>query len=241
MLTSTTHKLIGKSLYTVASQSSKWGRCIEQKSCFCEIDEFSFLPKVLNKRDILVREITQLLEQEAHIPSFQHIAQLPEGRRKTLVDENWKNLVFFLNGEQITDNCQLCPEITTVLEEDIPNVRTALLSVLHGNTKIAEHRGEQNGLLRLHVPIIIPDGGECGLCVDGQVRKWSEEKAMIFDHSFLHSAWNESDEIRVILIVDFERNLRFPWSSINRLAVKTLAKTQYFQDVMERSRFSKHS
>lgn len=237
-LTSATHKLIGKSLYTFASKSSSWGRRVEQTSCFYEIDEFPFLQKVLNKSDILVDEITQLLEQEANIPSFQDIAQLPKERRKTVVDENWKNLVFFLNGEQIVENLQLCPEIATVLKQDIPNVQTALLSILHGNTKIAEHKGEQNGLLRLHVPIIIPDGGECGLCVDGKSRNWSEEKAMIFDHAFLHSAWNDSNEIRVILIVDFERDLRFPWSKINQLAVKALAKTPYFKDVLERSRFS---
>ena len=143
----------------------------------------------------------------------------------------------FLNGERVIDNCKLCPGITAILDEDIPGVRTALLSILHGKTKIAEHRGEQNGLLRLHVPIVIPAGGTCGLSVDGKVRNWSEEKAMVFDHSFRHFAWNDSDEIRVILIVDFVRELRFPWSSINRLAIKTLAKTQYFQKVLERSRF----
>lgn len=233
------HRLVGKSLYTVASKSSEWGRRTKQVSGFCEIESFPFLPEVLAKTDVLVRETEQLLTQEATIPTFQHIAQLSEERRKTVVDNNWKNLVLFLNGERIAVNCELCPGITAVLEEDIPGVRTALLSILHGKTKIAEHRGEQNGLLRLHVPIMVPGGGTCGLSVDGEVRNWSAEKAMVFDHSFPHFAWNDSDEIRVILIVDFDRDLQFPWSSINQLAIKTLAKTQYFQVVVERSRFPK--
>jgi aspartyl/asparaginyl beta-hydroxylase (cupin superfamily) len=47
---------------------------------------------------------------------------------------------------------------------------------------------------------VIPDA--CGFRVGAEVRTWKKGKAWVFDDSIEHEAWNDSDEIRIILILD---------------------------------------
>lgn len=232
--------MVEKLIYTAAYASKKGDRKIGEgnNSGVFDICSFPFLSNILQKQEILYQETKALLQNENRIPSFQDIAQLSEKSRKTEVDKDWKNWMLFLHGEKFTDNCSVCPGITKILEEDIPGVQTALLSILHPNTQIKPHTGERNGMLRLHLPIIIPSGNQCGLKVGNKVLNWANEDAIVFDHSVKHSAWNNSNEVRVILIVDFSRDLVFPWWIINKLALLALNRTPYFRGVFARIRQS---
>lgn len=51
-----------------------------------------------------------------------------------------------------------------------------------------------------HVPLIIPDN--CGFRVGNTTRQWTPGKAWVFDDTIEHEAWNESDQLRVVLIFD---------------------------------------
>ena len=228
--------LAEKFLYAAAYASMKGDHTIGagDGSGVFDVASFPFLQQVEERKGILRQETEALLQNEGAIPSFQHITQLPEGGRKTEVDDDWKNWLLFLYGKKFHDNCRACPGITRMLEEDIPGVQTALLSILHPHTRIKAHVGELNGMLRLHVPIIIPEGGKCGLKVGDRVLNWAEEDLIVFDHSVEHYAWNDSDEIRVILIVDFLRDTAFPWSAVSKLAVFALTQTSYFKGAADR-------
>ena len=63
-----------------------------------------------------------------------------------------------------------------------------------------------------------------------EIRHWSEGKAMIFDDSFPHEAWNETDEIRVVLFLDIVRPIKFPLSLVNQLLLKLIASSPFIQD-----------
>jgi aspartate beta-hydroxylase len=52
----------------------------------------------------------------------------------------------------------------------------------------------------VHLPLIVPDG--CGFRVGGEIREWRVGKAILFDDTIEHEAWNNSDAIRAVLIVD---------------------------------------
>jgi aspartyl/asparaginyl beta-hydroxylase (cupin superfamily) len=54
--------------------------------------------------------------------------------------------------------------------------------------------------LRCHLGIDVPAG--CGIRVGGVERSWERGRCIVFDDSFPHEAWNESDEPRIVLIVD---------------------------------------
>jgi hypothetical protein len=60
---------------------------------------------------------------------------------------------------------------------------------------------------------------------------------MIFDDSFPHEAWNETDEIRVVLFIDFVRPLRFPMNIVNQLVIKIIALTPFVKDANRNQKY----
>ena len=55
--------------------------------------------------------------------------------------------------------------------------------------------------LRLHLGLKIPKKG-CGMEVGGTQVNWAEGEVLIFDDSFEHWVWNDSEEERMIFILD---------------------------------------
>jgi aspartate beta-hydroxylase len=88
-------------------------------------------------------------------------------------------------------------------------------STLHKKSKISSHTAPMNLRLRLHIPLIVPttettttspsgdnDRPVCGIRVGPFVRGWTEGKVLVLDDSYDHEVWNDTDENRVILLVD---------------------------------------
>ena len=53
---------------------------------------------------------------------------------------------------------------------------------------------------------------------------------MIFDDTFNHEVWNDTDQTRVVLFVDVLRPLPFPESLINRLIVAAISYSPFVLD-----------
>ncbi len=76
-----------------------------------------------------------------------------------------------------------------------------MFSALAPRTHIPAHTGESNARLVVHLPLIVPE--KCGtLRVGFEEREWKVGEALIFDDSIEHEAWNNSDELRVVLLFD---------------------------------------
>ncbi len=115
----------------------------------------------------------------------------------------WNVLFLYERGRKHERNCALCPQTTAVIEAN----RTVLslgglayFSVLEPGTRIAPHQGPTNIRLRCHLGIDVPE--HCGLRVAGDERTWQEGRALVFDDSFTHEAWNDSTKPRLVLVVD---------------------------------------
>ena len=94
---------------------------------------------------------------------------------------------------------------------EIPGMTTAMFSILSPRKHILDHRGPYKGVLRYHLGLIVPEDAErCRIRVGEDVRHWEEGKSMIFDDTFNHEVWNDTDETRVVLFVDVLRPLPFP-------------------------------
>ncbi len=52
----------------------------------------------------------------------------------------------------------------------------------------------------MHLPLIVPGRGY--FRVGNETREWRLGEAWVFDDTIEHEAWNDSDELRVILICD---------------------------------------
>jgi aspartyl/asparaginyl beta-hydroxylase (cupin superfamily) len=117
----------------------------------------------------------------------------------------WSVYPLWHDGEQIPDHVQKCPKTAAVLAKlplcDIPQFAPgAFFSVLKPRTRLPPHTGTTNTRSIVHVPLVIP--ARCGFRVGADVRAWKKGNAWVFDDSIEHEAWNDSGEIRVILIFD---------------------------------------
>lgn len=98
-----------------------------------------------------------------------------------------------------------CPRTAAALAA-LPGARipgrapSAFFSILKPRTRIPPHTGVTNTRAIVHLPLVVPPG--CGFRVGGETRSWVEGEAFAFDDTIEHEAWNDSDELRAVLIFD---------------------------------------
>jgi aspartyl/asparaginyl beta-hydroxylase (cupin superfamily) len=98
-----------------------------------------------------------------------------------------------------------CPQTAAVLDSlplfDLPGRGpVAFFSLLKPRTHIPPHTGATNIRTIIHLPLIVPD--DCKFRVGNETRPWVEGEAFAFDDTIEHEAWNGSDELRAVLIID---------------------------------------
>ncbi len=94
---------------------------------------------------------------------------------------------------------------------EIPGMTTAMFSILSPRKHILPHRGPYKGVLRYHLGLIVPQDAEaCRIRVGEDIRHWEAGRSMVFDDTFNHEVWNDTDETRVVLFVDVLRPLPEP-------------------------------
>jgi len=136
-------------------------------------------------------------------------------------DRGWTTFVLSNYYRRQERNIDQCPE-TWRLVQCVPGLVSVMFSVLEPGARLPAHHGPYNGLLRLHLGLIVPEPREAvGIRIDGEVYHWDEGHALIFDDTFEHEARNESGHTRVVLFVDFERPMRFPARFINRRVLRS--------------------
>lgn len=159
-------------------------------------------------------ELDAVMHFRDSMPSFQDIV-----KEVGLIqnDNDWKT--FFLRGVGMDcrENARRCPETMKLLDR-IPGVTTAFFSILSPHKHIPHHRGPWAGVLRLHVGLLVPEPREkVRIRIANQICHWQEGKCLIFDDTWNHEVWNDTEGYRVVLFIDFERPLRPPLSWINHL------------------------
>lgn len=142
----------------------------------------------------------QIIYQE-YLQIQQQMMAWPE---RHLYNKGWEvfGLYDFPDGNELLDNCKLCPNTAALIKQAVPNHGTAGFSRLAPNTVISPHRGYQGPYLRMHLGLEIPDG-DCGLRSGDMVYRWSPGKTFVFDDRQTHTAWNNTDHYRVALLIDF--------------------------------------
>jgi beta-hydroxylase len=136
-------------------------------------------------------------------------------------DRGWTTFILTNYFRRHERNIEQCPE-TWRLVQRVPGLVSAMFSVLEPGKRLPAHCGPYNGLLRLHLGLIIPEPREAvAIRIDGAVHHWDEGRALIFDDTYEHEARNESGHTRVVLFIDFEKPLKFPARFVNRRLLRS--------------------
>jgi ornithine lipid ester-linked acyl 2-hydroxylase len=193
---------------------------------FFDAADFPWVQALEANWQAIRQELEVVLVHREELPNFEDIVvhdySLTQGVQ-------WKVYLFYAYGNKADKNCERCPE-TTRLIEAVPGMKTAFFSILQPHKRIPEHRGPYKGVIRYHLGLKIPrQETECGIRVENDVAHWQEGKSLIFDDSFPHEAWNNTDEVRVVLFLDVIRPMRFPVSILNRLMIQIIAWSPYIQ------------
>ena len=117
----------------------------------------------------------------------------------------WNSFFFHRHGEVFEQNARRCPRTTAILDS-LPLVHIrghapeVLFSILTPGSHILKHHGVTNTRLVTHLPLIIPE--DCAISVGGIEHAWQEGRCVTFDDTFEHEAWNRSDKVRAVMILD---------------------------------------
>lgn len=112
----------------------------------------------------------------------------------------------FDEAEKIIDSLPSRFPKTIALLKSFPKLNFAAFSRLHPKSVLAPHTHSNPFSWISHLGLIIPSNASCGLKVEDQTFLWRKPGDMlVFDDNLEHSAWNHSDEERVVLYIDFQR------------------------------------
>lgn len=169
---------------------------------------FRGLDRLEAAADNIRAEFNALIAAEAAemVPYIQYPARVPLRQWKELnFNRNWTAIHLLKNGERIETNARHCPKtMEAIAHLDQPQVPgaspNAMFSLLAPRTHIPPHTGVANTRLVCHLPLIVPP--KCGFRCGATTVEWHVGKTFIFDDTIEHEAWNDSDELRVVLIVD---------------------------------------
>lgn len=169
---------------------------------------FPWLTELEAATGAIQEELEPLLEEsfDAFVPYIAFPKGAPVNQWGELNhSRKWTSLFLWKDGEKQQAICDRCPETTRILES-LPMARqdgfapTAVFSALQPHTHIPPHTGSSNVRLLAHLPLRLP--GPARFRVGNTEKEWKIGQAWVFDDTIEHEAWNDADDLRVILIFD---------------------------------------
>ncbi len=173
---------------------------------FFEREEFDWIDRLEAGwrpiRDELVAVLAADAGVEPYVPGLDRPPELWRGLAGSL---DWSAFQLLKGGRPVPENVARCPGTMAVIEGlDLanapPHTPEAFFSILKPGTHIPPHYGLSNFKLAVHLALIIPES--CGIRVGDETRHWEEGRCLVFDDSFEHEAWNRSNTLRAVLIVE---------------------------------------
>jgi beta-hydroxylase len=171
-------------------------------------------------------ECDALLAERDAIPPLGQIASY---HRRIAPDDKWRSFFFEAHGYEVVANRARCPATAAMLDS-IPGLVTAFYSVMDAGTHVPRHRGFSKGLLNIHLGLRIPGRmRDCRIRVADEDHGWEEGKVLMFDESFHHEVWNDSDRSRAVLFIQVMRPMRWRGRLLTRATIGFVNRTKYVQ------------
>ncbi|HEU5284908.1 MAG TPA: aspartyl/asparaginyl beta-hydroxylase domain-containing protein [Sphingomicrobium sp.] len=175
---------------------------------FHDREEFPGLEALEARTGEIRAEFQALVASEAAqlVPYIQYPDNVPLRQWKELNrNRQWTAIHLVQNGQRVEANARHCPRtleaVSAFSQPQVPGASpNAMFSLLAPRTRIPPHTGVANTRLVCHLALIVPP--ECGFRVGATTVEWKEGTAFVFDDTIEHEAWNDSDQLRVVLIFD---------------------------------------
>lgn len=189
--------------------------------------DFPFLYAFVDHWQEIRAEVAEILKHRDAIPKFLDVS--PD-QKKISRGNDWRTFILYGFGTKMVKNCCQAPVTTRILEQ-VPDLQTAWFSILSPRSHIPAHCGVTKGIVRSHLGLIIPREAEkCRIRVDGEICVWRPGEIFVFDDTFEHEVWNDTDEERVILLFDFDRPMRWPGRVVSAAFIRLMKFTAYYRD-----------
>lgn len=175
-------------------------------------------------------ELDHVLTRKAELPGFHEISS---DVGTISQDNGWKTFLLAGYGVKSNANIKQCPKTWAACQR-IPGLMTVMFSIFEPGKHLPAHRGPYNGVLRLHLGLLVPEPREqLAIRVENDVYHWKEGEVVIFDDAYEHEAWNRTPDTRVVMFVDFRKPLRFPANILNWLLLHLAVFTPFIREGMD--------
>ena len=185
---------------------------------FIDPRQFEWHELVTSEWTKVQSELKAVLSAVDRIPIHQEIV---EEAKPLTDDDKWLSYFFYVYGQRFEKQCSECPDTARLLQQ-IPGMKTAFFSILSPGKRLPPHRGPYRGVMRYHLPLLVPRHGPCGIRVGDQTATFEEGVGIMFDDTYEHEAWNDTKETRVVLFLDITRPMKFPFNIINSAIITVI-------------------
>lgn len=165
---------------------------------FYEVDDFPWVETLRRNWEVIRDEVEDYRArhgrrlQPVFVPDLVELA-------------GWTSVNLFTCSLRYPRNCAQLPKTVKILE-GIPGLVSAFVNLLEAHSRLPAHCGDSDSFYRCHLALKVPkDGARCGMDVAGRRTTWREGEAFVFNDAHKHFVWNDSDEERLVLVVDVAR------------------------------------
>jgi beta-hydroxylase len=172
-------------------------------------------------------EAVRLLAHEDGIPP---LADISPDHRRIAPPGKWKSFFLIGYGYRLEENCRRCPQTAAAVAR-IPGLNSAFFSILAPGAHIPRHRGVTKAILTAHLGLVVPARREaCRMQVADELLVWEEGKMLVFDDTAYHEVWNDTGEMRVILLLQFRRPTGWLGRAVGSLFLGAVRRSRFVQD-----------
>lgn len=201
-------------IFTFKSNSERFNSNIENKAII-PLERYPELKEIEKNKNIIIEELKNIIDKKVWILykslhedkiisknyNNEEINKLDSSITKQYLNSSqnpeWYVFGIIYNKNFTLSGNKFFPKTIKILEK-IKNITMAGISCLEAGGYIPPHNDEGIERYKYHLPLIIPE--KCGIKINGI--DYNFDKEFIFDDTYIHSVWNNSDKPRFVLIVD---------------------------------------
>jgi aspartyl/asparaginyl beta-hydroxylase (cupin superfamily) len=186
---------------------------------------FAWTDAMRDQWEMIRDEAFAIMRAPGGVPTLAEVS--PDHGRIAL--GGWRSFFLRAYDYPVPANMQRCPGTSAALSK-IPTLNSAFFSILAPRARIPEHRGPTKGIITCHLTLQTPPPDGCRLRIGGRELGWAAGEFLILDDSYRHEVWNDTDETKVVLLIQVRRPSRWPGRLLIAIFLWGIRHTRFVQE-----------